>query len=286
MCTLLHVEDEPFKIFALRMVDIDGMIGGLVQLMQNPHFSMSLSSSRKDSRAEVLLRYHLRATEGEQDASVLDLLQSFDVQADISLQRIVQSRAVLGESGWIKNDEIIAVVVTVEIIESIVADGLMALITREVHSHVELRELNSLCAAVYRMHNLGTASHGIDREASRIAEHVKHALALGIVLKQGAIFTLVNKESCLLAFEPVDMKLQSVLHGHIVIGVSIKEPVFLMEVFLHRQCRLTLVEHIFYSAFHHLEQRLADPVTAVVHAHAVRLNDSGLTVAIDDEPRR
>ena len=190
----------------------------------------------------------------------------------------------LGESGWIKNDEIIAVVVTVEIIESIVADGLMALITGEVHSHVELRELNSLCAAVYRMHNLGTASHGIDREASRIAEHVKHALALGIVLKQGAIFTLVNKESCLLAFEPVDMKLQSVLHGHIVIGVSIKEPVFLMEVFLHRQCRLTLVEHIFYSAFHHLEQRLADPVTAVVHAHAVRLNDSGLTVAIDDEP--
>lgn len=131
VCTLLHVEDEPFKIFALRMVDIDGMIGGLVQLMQNPHFSMSLSSSRKDSRAEVLLRYHLRATEGEQDASVLDLLQSFDVQADISLQRIVQSRAVLGESGWIKNDEIIAVVVTVEIIESIVADGLMALITRK-----------------------------------------------------------------------------------------------------------------------------------------------------------
>ena len=41
------------------MIDIDGMISRLVQLMKNAHFAACLRSSRKDGIAEMILGNHL-----------------------------------------------------------------------------------------------------------------------------------------------------------------------------------------------------------------------------------
>jgi Rod binding domain-containing protein len=41
------------------MIDIDGVIRRLMQLMQDTHLAPCLSCSRKDGIAEMILRYYL-----------------------------------------------------------------------------------------------------------------------------------------------------------------------------------------------------------------------------------
>ena len=58
------------------MVDIDRMIHWLVELVQDSHLSSCLCSRCEDGIAEVVLGNHLRATESEENAAMLDALQS------------------------------------------------------------------------------------------------------------------------------------------------------------------------------------------------------------------
>ena len=53
------------------MVDVNRVIGRLVDLMQDAHFAVGLHCSCEDSVAEVLLCDYLRAAEGEEDATGL-----------------------------------------------------------------------------------------------------------------------------------------------------------------------------------------------------------------------
>ena len=64
------------------------MVGRLVQLVQDANLSSSLRCSSKHCIAELILRNHLRATEGKKDAALLNTLQALYVQAGIALQRI------------------------------------------------------------------------------------------------------------------------------------------------------------------------------------------------------
>lgn len=64
------------------------MVGRLVQLVQDANLSSCLRCSSKHSIAELILRNHLRATEGKKDAALLNTLQALYVQAGIALQRI------------------------------------------------------------------------------------------------------------------------------------------------------------------------------------------------------
>ena len=54
-----NIEHESLEVFALRMVDINRMVGGLMQLMEDAHLTASLSRRREDRIAEMVLRDHL-----------------------------------------------------------------------------------------------------------------------------------------------------------------------------------------------------------------------------------
>lgn len=58
------------------MVDIDGMVGRLMQLMKDTHAASALRGGSEHGGTEVVLAYHLRTTEREQDAARLDLLKA------------------------------------------------------------------------------------------------------------------------------------------------------------------------------------------------------------------
>ena len=193
------------------MIDVDGMVGRLMQLMEDAHTASCLGSSREDGITEMLLRDHLATAEREEDAAALDALEPLEIQARITLQGVVKSAAMLGKGRRVEHDEVVLILVGIEEFEGIVAESLMAGIIREVQRHVLIGELDGLRATVDGMHQPGTTPHGIDRKATGIAEHVQHATSLRVLLKQMAILTLVDKEARLLAMQPVYTELQSIL---------------------------------------------------------------------------
>ena len=103
----LYVKDKSLQIFSFRVVDVNGMVGRLVQLVQDAHRAASLSSSREYSIAEVVFCYHLRAGEGEQDSAWSNLLECFCIEAGIAFQCVVQSSAMLGKGRWVEDDEVV-----------------------------------------------------------------------------------------------------------------------------------------------------------------------------------
>mgnify|MGYP007090440386 CR=1 FL=1 len=60
----LHFEHKAFQVLALGVVDVDGMVGGLVQLVQNAHVPAALRGGGEHGQAELVLVDGLRATEG------------------------------------------------------------------------------------------------------------------------------------------------------------------------------------------------------------------------------
>lgn len=67
------------------MIDVDGMVGGLMQLMEDAHTASCLGSGREDGITEMLLRDHLATAEREEDAAALDALEPLEIQARITL---------------------------------------------------------------------------------------------------------------------------------------------------------------------------------------------------------
>lgn len=110
------------------MVDVDGVVGGLVQLVEDAHLASRLGCRREHRLAEMLLADHLRATEGEEDATLADTLKSLDVEARVALEGVAQRATVLGEGGRVEDDQVVLVVVAVEILEGVLAESLMAMI--------------------------------------------------------------------------------------------------------------------------------------------------------------
>ena len=160
------------------MIDVDGMVGRLMQLMEDAHTASCLGSSREDGITEMLLRDHLATAEREEDAAALNALEPLEIQASITLQGVVESAAMLGKGWRVEHDEIVLILVGIEEFEGIVAESLVANIIGEVQRHVRVGELNGLRATVDGMHQPGTTPHGIDRETAGIAEHVQHATSL------------------------------------------------------------------------------------------------------------
>ena len=262
------------------------MIGWLMQLVQDANLSSCLGCCSKHSVAEIILGNHLRAAEGEEDSTLLDSLQALYIQAGISLQRIAQRSTVLGKGWRIEDNEIILLVVLIQILERILAECLVAWVAREVESDVLIGQLDRLGAAIHGVNRLGIAAHGIDRETAGIAEHVEHALALGVMLEQGAVLTLIYEETGLLTAQPIDMELQSVLHSHIISIATQDEAILLAQVCLVWQGGLALVVDVLQLVAHHLLQRLGNLHTAYMHTHTVSLHHGSRTIAVDNETRQ
>ena len=159
------------------MEDVDGVIGRLMELMQDAHIAMGKGCCREDSIAEIILGDHRRTREGEENTTWLDFLQSLHIQSCISLEGIVESAAVLGKCGRVEDYEVVVASCLVEIFEGILAESLVALITGEIEFDILGGEFDGLGTAVNGVHESGTASHGIERESACVAEHVEHTLA-------------------------------------------------------------------------------------------------------------
>ena len=76
---LFNIKNQSFQVFALGMIDVDGMVGGLMKLMEYAHTSSTLSGSCEDSHAELVLRHRLRTREGEKNATMTYLLKRLKV---------------------------------------------------------------------------------------------------------------------------------------------------------------------------------------------------------------
>lgn len=166
------------------MIDVDRMVGRLMKLMKDAHLATSLSSSCEDSIAEVVFSNHLRAAEGKQYSAWLNLFEALDIEACVALQGIMKSSTMLSKGWRVENDKVVFAIVGIKEFESILAESLMALVARKVEVDVGIGKLNSLSTTIYRVHQLGSATHSIDRETASIAEHIKHTLAMRIFLEQ------------------------------------------------------------------------------------------------------
>lgn len=102
----LHVEHEAFEVLALGMIDADGVVGRLVELMEDAHVATATGSGGEDGEAELLLIDGLRTAEGEEDAAGADTLEGDGVEARIALDGAAHGVAVFGESGRVKDDEV------------------------------------------------------------------------------------------------------------------------------------------------------------------------------------
>ena len=106
---LLHVEHQPLEVLPFGVVNVDRVVGGLGELVQDADVAAGLRGSRKKGSAEEFLRHGLRAGEGEQDASRTDLRECARVEAAITLHGVPEHLVVLGESRGIEDDKVVPV---------------------------------------------------------------------------------------------------------------------------------------------------------------------------------
>ena len=140
------------------------------------------------------------------------------------------------------------------------------------------------------MDERGTATKGIAGEAASVAEHVKDFPVLGIAFEQASVVALVDEESGLLSFEPVDSEFQSVFKSDIFIAAAWSfedEAIFpSQEVSLEWEGRFGLVVNVLDGALHHILQGFGYVEPAEMHPGRVGLHDGGLAVDVNDKSRQ
>ena len=94
---LFYIKHQSLEVFAFGMVDVDWVVGGLGQLVQDAHLAACDGGGGKDRRAEQLLRDGLRAGEREEDAAGFDLRNGAGVEPLVALQGVAQHFVVFGE---------------------------------------------------------------------------------------------------------------------------------------------------------------------------------------------
>ena len=70
------------------MVDVDGMVGRLVKLMEDAYRTLCLCGGGEYGIAEIVFCHHLLTRECEQYSAWLDSLESLHVQPCVALQRV------------------------------------------------------------------------------------------------------------------------------------------------------------------------------------------------------
>ena len=106
---LFHVEDEAFEVLAFGVVDVYGVILGLMQLVEDAHGASHLRRRREDGETESLFVHCLGAGEGKEDASFTNLLKGFGVESLIALERVLDGTTMLGKSRWVKDNEVVLI---------------------------------------------------------------------------------------------------------------------------------------------------------------------------------
>ena len=120
------------------MVNIDGMIRRLMQLVKNSDKASALCGSRKHSQPELFLIHGLRTTEGKQDAARFDFLKRFCIESGITFECISQDIFMFGKRRGIKYDKIIIAVHILQILECIFGIRFMMFDIGEIKCHIRI----------------------------------------------------------------------------------------------------------------------------------------------------
>ena len=139
------------------MVDVDGMVGRLMELVKDADTAPNFGSSTEHSTTEIVLSHHLRAGEGEKDTARRHPFKGRCIEFLIASQGIVKHFLVLGKCGRIEDDKVVGespldaceATWILEKIESIGSIGTMTWIAWEIQFHVVIGNTDGLLRNIY-----------------------------------------------------------------------------------------------------------------------------------------
>lgn len=270
------------------MIDVYGMIGGLVQTVKDPHAAAGLGGGGEDGEGKGLLVNHLRAAEREDQTSRSDLGDRGGVQALVSAEGIVQSASMLGECRRVNDHQIVFVLWDVaQELDGIGAIARMSGRLETVQGHIPFNHIDGFAGTVNGINVHGAGAEGIDGEASRVAEEIQDVAALGIFPDKGPVLPLVEEEAGLLAFGPVDEEFVAVLEDDLLVirealG-TVKIAVNEIQAGLERSGAGTLVIDSLQGRAIDGFQGLADRAFRTEHSYGVGLHNADTIVIVYDQ---
>lgn len=190
--SLLHVEKESLEVLAFRVVDVDGVVSGLVQTIEDTDAAAGLGGGGEHGEGKGLLVNDLRAAEREDQAPGSDLGDRGGVQTLIGTEGVVQGTSMLGECRRIHDHQI--VLVLWDVAQELDGIGAIARVSgwlETVQEHIPFYHIDGLAGAVHGINVNCAGAEGIDGEASGVAEEVQDVAASGIFPDKGPVLPLV-----------------------------------------------------------------------------------------------
>lgn len=286
--SLLHVEKESLEVLAFRVVDVDGVVSGLVQTIEDTDAAAGLGGGGEHGEGKALLVNDLRAAEREDQASGSDLGDRGGVQALIGTEGVVQGTSMLGECRRIHDHQI--VLVLWDVAQELDGIGAIACVSgwlETVQGHIPFHHIDGFAGAVHGINVNCAGAEGIDGEASGVAEEVQDVAASGIFPDKGPVLPLVEEEAGLLAFGPVDKEFMAVLKDDLlVIGEAlgaVKVAVNKVEAGLERGGAGALVIDCLQGRAIDGFQGLADRAFRTEHSYGVGLHNADAIVIVYDQ---
>lgn len=286
--SLLHVEKESLEVLAFRVVDVDGVVSGLVQTIEDTDAAAGLGGGGEHGEGKALLVNDLRAAEREDQASGSDLGDRGGVQTLIGTEGVVQGTSMLGECRRIHDHQI--VLVLWDVAQELDGIGAIACVSgwlETVQEHIPFYHIDGLAGAVHGINVNCAGAEGIDGEASGVAEEVQDVAASGIFPDKGPVLPLVEEEAGLLAFGPVDKEFMAVLKDDLlVIGEAlgaVKVAVNKVEAGLERGCAGAFVIDCLQGRAIDGFQGLADRAFRTEHSYGVGLHNADAIVIVYDQ---
>lgn len=270
------------------MIDVYGVVGGLVQTVKDPHAAAGLGGGGEDGEGKGLLVNHLRAAEREDQTSRSDLGDCGGVQALVGAEGVVQGTSMLGECRRIHDHQI--VLVLWDVAQELDGIGAIACVSgwlETVQEHIPFHHIDGLAGAVHGINVNCAGAEGIDGEASGVAEEVQDVAASGIFPDKGPVLPLVEEEAGLLAFGPVDEEFVAVLEDDLLVirealG-TVKIAVNEIEASLERSGAGTLVIDSLQGRAIDGFQGLADRAFRTEHSYGVGLHNADAIVIVYDQ---
>lgn len=286
--SLLHVEKESLEVLAFRVVDVDGVVSGLVQTIEDTDAAAGLGGGGEHGEGKGLLVNDLRAAEREDQASGSDLGDRGGVQTLIGTEGVVQGTSMLGECRRIHDHQI--VLVLWDVAQELDGIGAIACVSgwlETVQEHIPFYHIDGLAGAVHGINVNCAGAEGIDGEASGVAEEVQDVAASGIFPDKGPVLPLVEEEAGLLAFGPVNKEFMAVLKDDLlVIGEAlgaVKVAVNKVEAGLERGGAGALVIDCHQGRAIDGFQGLADRAFRTEHSYGVGLHNADAIVIVYDQ---
>lgn len=286
--SLLHVEKESLEVLAFRVVDVDGVVSGLVQTIEDTDAAAGLGGGGEHGEGKALLVNDLRAAEREDQASGSDLGDRGGVQTLIGTEGVVQGTSMLGECRRIHDHQI--VLVLWDVAQELDGIGAIACVSgwlETVQEHIPFYHIDGLAGAVHGINVNCAGAEGIDGEASGVAEEVQDVAASGIFPDKDPVLPLVEEEAGLLAFGPVDKEFMAVLKDDLlVIGKAlgaVKVAVNKVEAGLERGGAGALVIDCLQGRAIDGFQGLADRAFRTEHSYGVGLHNADAIVIVYDQ---